>query len=165
MIKVLINTKLNKINETVEVDDIKAGILFDEDGNAVDKIMFQEIDGVAKNLFDDECYMLENMDTYYVDNVVSLEGPLKSFFRSSALNLAQLFIAYKMFLNDSAFINRHLDYFGMYTRPVGYKGKLEIAKDPSSFNTDGQELYYSLMNIINYKNINKERLNESIKVR
>lgn len=165
MLNILFKTKISKINETFEVDEIKAGILFDEDGNAIDKIMFQEVDGVAKKLFNDECYLLESLDTYYVDNVVSLANPLKNFFRSSNLNLAQLFMAYKMFLNDSAFINRHLDYFGMFIRPVGYKEKWESAKDPSSFNTDGQELYYSLMNIINYKNINKERLNESIKIR
>jgi len=158
MLNILFKTKISKINETFKVDDIKAGFLFDEDGNAVDKIMFLEVDGYAKNVFNDEYYFLKNQDTYYVDNVVSLEKPLKSFFKTSNLDLTQLFMAYKMFLSDCAFIYRYLDYFGMFIRPVGYKGKNEIAKGPNSFNTDGQELYYSLMNIINYKNINKERL-------
>ena len=165
MIDVLLKTKLYKYQENFSVNNLYAGIIFDELGNSVDKIVFEIIDDNAKDVFDDKVYSLNEEDDIFVGYVLSLEKLFKNHFRKNDINLWQLYLGYKMFINDDSYINRHLNYFGMMKRDVGYKGKKEIVRDSGSFNTSGQDLYYNLLHIINYKNVKYERNIENGKKR
>jgi len=165
MLRLLLNLKMDKIKRCYNAHSIKAGIVFNNKGLAVDKIMFEVIDGSSVEIFSDVNFSLDMSDEFYIGNVISLEYLLKNFFNKSNFSFVELLFAYKMFLNDDSFINNHLDYFGMFVRPVGYKGKYEIAKDPCSYNLDGQNLYYDLMNIIFYESLNEEKENEFVKAK
>ena len=46
MIDVLLKTKLYKYQENFSVNNLYAGIIFDELGNSVDKIVFEIIDDI-----------------------------------------------------------------------------------------------------------------------
>ena len=50
----------------------------------------------------------------------------------------------------------------MFKREVGYKDKIEIARDPNIINPEKQELFEGLMNIINYNQLNKRILEYEI---
>lgn len=162
MLDVLFKTKYTKFKDNFSSNDIKAGIIFTENGYALDKIMFYEEDGYAKDIFNDVSYSMDEKSDLYVGNVVSLDSLFVEYFGNRSLTLSQVYMGYKMFVNDSAFLNRHLSDFGMFKREVGYKGKIEIARDPNIINPEKQELFEGLMNIINYNQLNKRILEYEI---
>lgn len=156
MLNVLFKTKPTKFRNVFYSNCIKAGIIFAENGYALDKIMFYEENGLAKDVFNDVSYCMDEESELYVGNVVSLDKLFVEYFGDRPLTLSQLYMGYKMFVNDPAFLNRYLSEFGMFEREVGYKGKTDIARDPNVVNAEKQELFEGLMIIINYNQINQK---------
>lgn len=164
MIRVITKTKLSKIDDSFNTHELMAGIIYDKLGNPIDRIMFTIKDDLAIDIFNDTAYSFDIIDNFYVDNVVSLTEIVQSIFKKYSLNLAEVYLAYKKLLKSASFINQNLDFFDMYEREVGYKFKTEIVPK-LGIKTDRQDLYYGLLNIINYKNMNKvnELSNEQIR--
>lgn len=155
MIDVLFKTKACKFREKFYPEKIKAGILFSENGYALDKIMFYEEDGIAKDIFNDERYSIESDSLLYISDVVSLGDLFIEYFGNGPLTLSQIYMGYKMFLNDFNYLNRHLFDFGMTTQEVGYKARIEVIRS-KYMNCHKQDLFEKLMKIINYKDLNKK---------
>lgn len=164
MLKIIAKTKLSKIDESFNIHELMAGIIYDKLGNPVDRIMFTIKGDSAIDVFNDKVYSFDVVNNFYVDNVVSLTEILQFIFKKDTLNLAEVYLAYKKLLKSPSFINDNLDFFDMYEREVGYKFKLEVAPK-LGIKSERQDLYYLLMNIINYKK-NKgleESYNEQIR--
>ena len=65
-------------------------------------------------------------------------------------------MGYKMFLNDSHFLETHYEDFNMKKIEVGYKFKTKIVPNDVYGCNESQDLYMGLMDIINYKDLNKK---------
>lgn len=154
MLDIILRTNPKKIYETFNPRGLKAGILYNNDGEAIDKILFYEKMGYAKEVFNDICYPLDKESYYYIDDIIYIDELFIDFFGYGDLSLLQLYMGYKMFLNDTNYLYRHLEDFGMFEREVGYKGKTEIVPDPYFRFKSRQNLFMALIKIINYKEIN-----------
>ena len=152
ILPILIKTKFEKINESFKAKDIKAGIIYSNTKNPLDKILFTIENDCAKDVFSNKLYPLNDNGEYFVSDIVSLSEPIKYFFKKDILNLAEMYLVYKRFISSDQFINRNLDYFGMGKSEIGYKGKLEIIKQPMYQPNLNYKTYYGLMKIINCKN-------------
>lgn len=159
MLEVLLETDFNKLKTKTFINNIYAGIVYDKEGNPQKKILFEMKENKGFNVFNSENYPI-NKGEYYISEIVSLEEVIYDFFHSNTLNFYQLYMVYKMFLNDTKFINKNLRYFGMEEVPVGYDGKTKIMKSFSGYLEDKVDLYYGLRKIQNYKNIHKDKQDE-----
>lgn len=159
MLDVLFKTKLSKVNTNFNANEIMAGIVYDKSGERFDKILFTISNDCAKDVFNDSIYSLNDKNgDFYVSDVVSLAEPIKYFFNKFSLNLAEMYLVYKRFINNDRFIKANLSYFDMIEVEVGYDDKMSIIENPWFSNSEKQKLYYSLMNIINF--YSKEFKNE-----
>ena len=165
MLEVIFDTSIANASKIVNSANVCAGIVYDKQGNAIDKILFEKISyldyySYGKNVFSGKYYYLNGPDEhseYYISDIVSLENPIKSFLGKDELNLMDLYKVYRMFVDSPSFINRHLDYFDMQEVEVGYKCKTEIRPINRNFETDGEHLYNALMNIINYRQLLEQK--------
>jgi len=157
VLDVLFKINFNKINEVFNPEELKAGILYNSEGFAVDKILFYEKNGIAKEVWNDMYYSLNKDADYYIDDIVYLDDLYTDFFGYGQISFAQLLMGYKMFLNDSNYLYRHYEEFGMFKREVGYKGKEEIVPDPYCRVESRQNLFNNLLKIINYRDINIQK--------
>lgn len=167
MLDLFLKTKIYKINETFDTSHLMAGIIYDTDGFIVDKIMFIKNGDVGIDVFDDQIYSFDKNDYFYIDNVLPLSTLIWDFLKKAQLNLGEIFIVFKRFVNDDKFLLQNLDYFGLIEVEVGYKGKTEIMSKTLKyawFNDDPKvEIYYDLIKIINCKKINKRYCYENVK--
>jgi len=167
MLNLFFKTKMYKINETFDTNNLMAGILYDNEGFIVDKIMFFQCGAVGIDAFDEKIYSFNKEDDFYIGDVVPLSNLIWDFMKKVQLNLAEMFIVFKRFLNDDKFLTQNLDYFGLREVEVGYKGKTEIMSKTLKHtwlkDDPKVEIYCNLLKIINCKNISKREYYEKIK--
>ena len=151
MLEVFLKTNFDKINTKVNVKNLMAGIIYDKNDKPIGKMLFIKNDHIAANVFNDEQFSLIKENESYVGDTVSLAKITKDFLQKSELNLVELYMVYKMFLNDESFLMNHLEYFGLTKMEVGYKCK-EIAK-PMYIISDPKkiELFNKLVRIIYFR--------------
>lgn len=154
MLDVLFKTEYNKINYKFNAKGLKAGIVYSNKGKAVDKILFYEQDNKALEVWNDTCYSLDKNSRYYVDDIISIGALFIEWFHTVSLTYLQLLMGYKMFLNDTNYLSRHLEDFGYTSRDVGYDGKKEFAPMIYCSDIKRQELFRNLIKIINYRELN-----------
>lgn len=157
MLEAIINTELKKINTVVDVDGLCGGIVYDGNGTPKGKILFKKDGDLAWDVFNSDVYLIDQESEEYVGSVVSLAEPIKHFLKKEELNLAQLYLVYKMFLDNDKFIKRQLPYFQMREISVGYKGKSDIRPIKPLDDEDKVQSYYGLLKIINYRQEQKEK--------
>ena len=160
MLDIIFKTNINKINSKFDLKLLYAGILYDKDGRAINKILFYEKNGFVKEVWNDECYSLDKNSDYYIDDIVYVGDLFMGHFGVHNLNLAQLYTGYKIFLNDTNYLYNHLNDFGMEKKEIGYKGKVEIKPYEFYNNTVRQEKFMKLVKIINYMDLNKYEENK-----
>ena len=160
MVDAILSTNLDIAKRLVDSANIYAGIIYDKDGNVVDKILFERNYNVGRNVFNTDEHVLFNPSEVcedYVSDIVPLDTLIRDSLGRDKLNLIDLYRVYRMFLDNPNFINRHLVYFDMEEVEVGYKCKTEIRPINCRFETSGEKLYNSLMKVINCKELQQKK--------
>lgn len=167
MFNVLLKTKIYKINEIFDATNLMAGIIYDNNGVIVDKIMFIKKGDIGIDVFDDQMYSFDRNDCFYIDDYLPLSKLIWDFMKKVELNFGEMIVVFKRFLNDDKFLCQNLDYFGLIEVEVGYKGKTEIMSKTLKYtwlkDDPKIEIYCNLLKIINCKDLNERYCYENIK--